>query len=65
MTSNEYERISFEREVLKDKYEDIIHNKKYVYDIKSNYDSEMKKVHEKIKKDNVIKRFFRKLFHVL
>jgi hypothetical protein len=65
MTSNEYEKRAFENEIAKDKYQDVMLRKKLASEIKTNYNSEMAKVYTQIKKDNKIKRFFKKLFSVL
>jgi hypothetical protein len=65
MTSNEYEKRAFENEIAKDKYQDVMLRKKLASEIKTNYNSEMAKVYTQIKKDNKIKRFFKKLFGVL
>ena len=65
MTSNEYEKRAFGNEIAKDKYQDVMLRKKLASEINTNYNSEMAKVYTQIKKDNKIKRFFKKLFSVL
>jgi len=68
MTSNEYERLAFERERLKDNYELLIQKRKLIADIKTDYKKEMDKVYavkEAENKESKIKKFFKKLFKVL
>ena len=65
MTSNEYERLAFEREMLKEKYEAVIQKNKFIEDVKASYKKDLAVLYVKPKEKSKIRKFFDRLFKVI